>query len=61
MCSAVAAPVIREVSALRQRADQAEKQVPTITMQTDVRFASPDTQYAFAEELAAASGSCRVL
>ena len=48
---AVAAQVIREVGGLRHRADHADKQVPTLTMQADVRFASPDTQHAFAEEL----------
>jgi DNA-binding transcriptional ArsR family regulator len=48
---AVAAQVIREVAALRHRAEQADKKVPTLTMQADVRFASPDAQHAFAEEL----------
>ena len=48
---AVAAQVIREVATLRDAADQADRQVPTLTMQADVRFASPDAQRAFAEEL----------
>ncbi len=48
---AVAAQVIREVAALRDRADHSEKKLPTLTMQADVRFSSPDTQRAFAEEL----------
>jgi DNA-binding transcriptional ArsR family regulator len=48
---AVAAQVMREVAALRDRADQAGKRLPTLTLQTDVRFASPASQHAFAEEL----------
>lgn len=48
---AVAANVIREVASLRHRAEQADKKVPTLTMQADVRFASPERQRAFAEEL----------
>ncbi|MCZ6917247.1 MAG: helix-turn-helix domain-containing protein [Gemmatimonadetes bacterium] len=48
---AVAAQVIREVAALRDRADHTDKKLPTLTMQADVRFSSPDAQRAFAEEL----------
>lgn len=49
---AVAAQVIREVASLRERADRAKKRLPTLTLQADVRFASPGAQHAFAEELA---------
>ncbi|MGH7720873.1 MAG: ArsR/SmtB family transcription factor [Gemmatimonadaceae bacterium] len=48
---AVAAQVIRDVAALRDRADRANKRLATLTLQADVRFASPESQHAFAEEL----------
>ena len=48
---AVAARLIREVAVLRDRAEQAGKKLPTLTLQADVRFASQETQHAFAEEL----------
>ncbi|HEU5262873.1 MAG TPA: helix-turn-helix domain-containing protein [Gemmatimonadales bacterium] len=48
---AVAAQVIREVAALRDRAQRANKGVPTLTLQADVRFASAKAQHAFAQEL----------
>ncbi len=48
---AVAARAIREIAALRARAEEEDKRLPTLTLQTDVRFASPKTQQAFAEEL----------
>lgn len=48
---AVAAQVMREVAALRTQADKAKKRLPTMTLQADVRFASPAAQHAFAEEL----------
>ncbi len=51
---AVAAQVIREVAALRDRADRAGKRLPTLTLQTDVRFATQAAQHAFAEELSRA-------
>ncbi|MGH7527685.1 MAG: winged helix-turn-helix domain-containing protein [Gemmatimonadales bacterium] len=49
---AVAADTIRTVAALRERAEQAQKQLPTLTLQTDVRFRDAAAQHAFAEELA---------
>jgi DNA-binding transcriptional ArsR family regulator len=49
---AVAAQAIREVAALRERADRAEKKLPTLTLQAEVRFATPAAQHDFAEELA---------
>lgn len=51
---AVAARAIRELAALRDRADREGKQIPTLTLQADVRFASPEAQGAFAEELSGA-------
>ena len=49
---AVAARMIRHVSALRHAADRAGKRLATLTIQTDVRFASPAEQHAFTYELA---------
>ncbi|HJU64685.1 MAG TPA: helix-turn-helix domain-containing protein [Gemmatimonadaceae bacterium] len=48
---AVAAQVIREVAALRERAEEATKKLPTLTLQSEVRFASSESQQAFAQEL----------
>ena len=48
---AVAAQVIREVAEQRDRAHEAGKSLPTLTLQADVRFASPEKQHAFAAEL----------
>lgn len=50
---AVAAQTIREVAELRERADAAGKRLPTLSLQVDVRFATPAQQAGFAEELAA--------
>ena len=48
---AVAARTIREVAASRLEAEQRGKQLPTLTLQTEVRFATPKAQQAFATEL----------
>lgn len=48
----VAADAIRTVADLRERAAQAGKQLPTLTIQADVRFRDAAAQNAFAEELA---------
>ena len=48
---AVAAQTIAELSAVRGEAGREDAPVPTLTLQTEVRFASPTTQHAFAEEL----------
>jgi DNA-binding transcriptional ArsR family regulator len=48
---ATAAQVIRDVAAQRDRAHEASKQLPTLTLQADVRFASQADQHAFATEL----------
>lgn len=49
---AVAARTVQEVADLRQAADAAGKQLPTLTLQAEVRFGSPAAQHAFASELA---------
>lgn len=49
---AVAARMIRDVSTLRRLAEQADKRLATLTIQTEVRFATPAEQHAFAYELA---------
>lgn len=48
---AVAARTLREVASLRERAAGAGRRLPTLTLQTEVRFASPERQSAFAAEL----------
>jgi DNA-binding transcriptional ArsR family regulator len=50
---AAAARVIQEVAGLRDQADAAGKRLPTLTLQADIRFATPADQQAFAEELSA--------
>ena len=49
---AVAAKAIRDLAALRARAETAGKRLVTMTLQTEVRFASAADRAAFAEELA---------
>lgn len=49
---AVAAKAIQEVAELRARADRAGKPLATLTLQVDVRFASPEDRNAFAEDVA---------
>ncbi len=48
---AAASRVVHEVSTLRPRAEAAGKKLPTVTLQTEVRFASARSQNAFLEEL----------
>lgn len=48
---AVSAQTIREVSELRERARAAGKRLPTLTLETEVRFATAADQHAFAEAL----------
>ncbi|MGH9793243.1 MAG: ArsR/SmtB family transcription factor [Candidatus Acidiferrales bacterium] len=50
---AVAAKTIRDVAALRQRAEKAGKRLATFTLQTEVRFATAADRAAFVEELTA--------
>jgi DNA-binding transcriptional ArsR family regulator len=48
---AVAGRVVRDVSDMRRGAARARKRLPTFTLQTDIRFKSPEDRAAFAEEL----------
>lgn len=48
---AVCAESIREVGVLRGRAERAQKKLPTITVQTEVRFDSQEAMNGFASEL----------
>ena len=50
---AAASRVIEEVSALRPTAEAAGKKLPTLTLQSEVRFASARSQNEFLEELVA--------
>jgi DNA-binding transcriptional ArsR family regulator len=43
---------IRDVSILRQRADKAGKTLGTLTVETEIRFASAQSRHEFTEELA---------
>jgi DNA-binding transcriptional ArsR family regulator len=49
---ALCAEAIREVGVLRQRSAEAGKKLATLSMQTEVRFASPADRKAFFEEFA---------
>lgn len=51
---AVASRAVQDVGELSAAAEAAEKRLATLTLETEVRFASPATQRAFAEDLAAA-------
>jgi DNA-binding transcriptional ArsR family regulator len=46
-----AARAIRDVAVLRQRADKAGKKLGTLTLETEIRFATPEARRQFAEEL----------
>jgi DNA-binding transcriptional ArsR family regulator len=52
--SAVAGRALNDLAALGRAATARGKRVPTITLETDVRFATPDDQRRFADELTAA-------
>ena len=47
-----AARAIRDLAVLRRRADRAGKRLATLTLETEVAFATPERQAAFAAELA---------
>lgn len=47
---AVSAEAVSEVATLRARAERAGKALPTLTVQTEVRFASQESMSAFARE-----------
>ena len=49
---ALAARMIREVGGLARRADVAGKPLATLSIDTELRFATPDARAAFAEDLA---------
>jgi DNA-binding transcriptional ArsR family regulator len=49
--AASAARTIRDLAALRQRTEREGKKIATMTLETEVRFAGPRQQAAFAEEL----------
>ncbi len=51
---AVCGQAIGEVARLKAKADAAGKRLPTLTLQTDVRFANAADRNAFAEELSTA-------
>jgi DNA-binding transcriptional ArsR family regulator len=50
--TAVAGRTLREVARLRQTAEETNKRVATLTLETEIRFASAGDRAAFAEELA---------
>src|SRR5262245_24928972 len=52
--SAVAGRALNDLAALGRAAAARGKRVPTITLETDVRFATPDDQRRFADELTTA-------
>jgi DNA-binding transcriptional ArsR family regulator len=54
---ALAARVVREVGALVRGAERAGKRLPTLSIDTDIRFRSAEERAAFAAELGAAVGS----
>jgi DNA-binding transcriptional ArsR family regulator len=47
-----AARAIRDLALVRSRADAAGKKIATLTLEANVKFASPETRNAFAEEFA---------
>lgn len=51
---AVASRTLRDVGELDERAQKTGKRLATLTLESEVRFASADARAAFAEELAAA-------
>ena len=51
---AAAIRMLRELSETAEKAAAARKRVATLTLEADVRFASPEARNAFAEELSAA-------
>jgi DNA-binding transcriptional ArsR family regulator len=53
----VAGQTLRDMAELRRAADSSGKLLPTLSLLTEVRFASPSDQHAFAEELSQAIGS----
>ncbi len=54
---AATARTLREVGILQQRAAQANKRLPTLTLETEVRFASAEAQQGFARDVTEALSS----
>ncbi len=52
--TALAARTLRELGRLRQQADRSNKRLATLSLESEVRFASPEARAAFGEELTAA-------
>jgi DNA-binding transcriptional ArsR family regulator len=51
---ALAGRIVREVGSLARKADAAGKRLPTMTIDTEIRFRSAEDRAAFADELTAA-------
>ena len=51
---ALAARIVREVKALLGRSEELDKRLPTLSLDTEIRFRSPADRAAFSNELAAA-------
>lgn len=51
---ALAARIIREVSSLLRRSEELDKRLPTLSIDTEIRFRSPAERAAFSAELASA-------
>lgn len=51
---AVASQAVHDLGELGRAAEAADKKLPTLTLEANVRFASPETQRRFAEELSTA-------
>ena len=51
---ALAARIVREVSTLMRRAKEANKRLPTLSVDTEIRFKTPADRAAFTRELTAA-------
>ena len=54
---ALAARIVREVKALLGRAEETEKRLPTLSIDTVIRFRSPADRAAFSQDLATAVAS----
>jgi siderophore synthetase component len=54
---AATARTLRDLAILQGRAADAGKRLPTLTLETEVRFTSPEAQRAFAAELTEALSS----
>jgi DNA-binding transcriptional ArsR family regulator len=50
---AISEKAVRDLAELRRRAEEAGQRLATLTLETEVRFATPETRQGFAQELAA--------